>query len=82
MNESLGDALETERVEAVAADKGYFKTAEIAELQEINIEAAITNPLLKRTGNAKQALAASKARQIRIFVAIGRPVAHNDPRQR
>jgi len=48
MNQAVGDPQDTERVEAVAADKGYFKTAEITQLQELNIEAVITDPLTNR----------------------------------
>lgn len=44
----LGEPRDTERVELVAADKGYFKLEEIWLLQELNIETAISDPQSRR----------------------------------
>ncbi|MCA1790288.1 MAG: transposase, partial [Thioalkalivibrio sp.] len=44
MNTALGDPKDTERVEVVAADSGYFKLDEIWLLQGLNIRTAISDP--------------------------------------
>jgi transposase len=41
LNEALGDPKDTERVECVAADTGYFKLAEIELLQGVGIQTVI-----------------------------------------
>jgi transposase len=48
MNTAVGDSKDTERVEVVAADKGYFKTDELWLLHELGIETAIRDPLTNR----------------------------------
>ena len=45
MNTALGDPKTTERVELVAADKGYFKVDELTILQELKIKTAISCPV-------------------------------------
>jgi transposase len=44
MNEALGDTKDTERVELLAADKGYFKLEEVWRLQGVGIETVISDP--------------------------------------
>jgi transposase len=65
MNTALGDPKTTERVELVAADKGYFKVDELTILQELKIETAISDPLSNRrwdklTETERSALAAAR----------------------
>lgn len=62
VNEVLGegtDALDTEHVELVAADKGYFKLDEVWTLQEMGIETAISDP--HRTRRLDRLSAADRA---------------------
>lgn len=44
INRTLGEPNDTERVELVAADKGYFKLEEIWLLQGLNIQTGISDP--------------------------------------
>ena len=44
MSRALGDEKDTERIDLLAADKGYFKLDEVWQLQELNIETAISDP--------------------------------------
>lgn len=44
VNEALGDSKDTQRVELLAGDMGYFKLEEIWLLQELGIETAIRDP--------------------------------------
>lgn len=48
MNKALGSSLDTERMEVVAADKGYFKLEEIALLQEVGVKPVVSDPQLNR----------------------------------
>lgn len=48
MNRALGDPKDTERVERLAADMGYFKLEEIGLLQGVGIEIAIRDPQRNR----------------------------------
>jgi hypothetical protein len=48
INTALGDPKDIERFELVAADKGYFKTDELWLLHELEIQAAIRDPLSNR----------------------------------
>lgn len=48
MNQGLGDSTDTERMEVVAGDKGYFKLQEIALLQELGVQTVVSDPQLNR----------------------------------
>lgn len=52
MNHALGEPKDTERIELLAADMGYFKLEEIWLLQQLNIVTAIRDP----HGNRRQDL--------------------------
>lgn len=45
---ALGEPNDTERAEVLAADKGYFKLEEIALLQGVGIETAVSDPQSQR----------------------------------
>jgi len=51
VNEVMEDDKNAERVELVAADKGYFKLEEICVLQGVGIDTAISDPQRKRRTN-------------------------------
>lgn len=44
INRAVGEPKDTERAELLAADKGYFKLEEIALLQGVGIETAVSDP--------------------------------------
>lgn len=44
MNTALGDAIDTERVEVMVGDKGYFKLEEIALLQGVGVATVVSDP--------------------------------------
>ena len=44
MNRALGDAIDTERMEVMVGDKGYFKLEEIALLQGVGVETVVRDP--------------------------------------
>jgi transposase len=48
MNQALGDPQNTQRAETVIADMGYFKVDEVAQLQELEFETIISDPLSNR----------------------------------
>jgi transposase len=48
MNVAVGDSKDTQRVELLAGDMGYFKADEIWLLHEVGIETAIRDPLCNR----------------------------------
>jgi transposase len=48
INKALGDSRDMERIEAVAADKGYFKLEEIAVLQDLGIDTVLCDPQTNR----------------------------------
>jgi transposase len=48
MNRALGDGKDTERVEVIVADMGYFKLEEIALLQDLGFETVVKDPQTHR----------------------------------
>lgn len=48
LNKALGDSIDTERLEVVVGDKGYFKLEEIALLQGVGVETVVSDPQLHR----------------------------------
>jgi hypothetical protein len=48
LNRALGEPENTKQAETVAADKGYFKVAELAQLQDLEYETVISDPLSRR----------------------------------
>jgi transposase len=48
MIKALGDARDTERMEMVVADKGYFKLEEIALLQGVGVQTVVSDPHVNR----------------------------------
>jgi hypothetical protein len=47
INRALGDSGETERMDALVADKGYFKPEELWVLQSVGIETGFFDRLLR-----------------------------------
>jgi transposase len=79
INNALGESKDTERIEVIVADKGYFKLEEIAVLQDLGIETVVCDPQTNRRLDKLVAcdLAAIDAAKAAVQSPLGRQLARD-----